>query len=339
MKKGFLSFAIITMGVASIVFSSCSNDLFDMDDFDSANQMDFIVVDNLRLSDMPKNWKSQFEFAKHEHGINRGENAILLVDYHYLEALDSEHKIDNIINEMFSEEMATVFETKDGNKIVNLGEYYNSLPSDANTPFDKTKAHLDSIIIEGMHAFELTWKQNDAYYHSIAIVQDDEQKNCVFYDNIGIFTSIINRGKNTRSTLLGKMPNAITFREQIEDEYRQELYIHDYDQNTFGGRNWEYQIAVRSTFNSSGTLVESRVACSANADNGWDCSSCCQKIAGTEYQNDYAKYIYAWAYCYGTVSITVNTSLSEPFYEINCIGTKINKIASNFMHRKDYSSI
>lgn len=339
MEKVYLSFANITMGVALIAFSSCSNDLFDMDDFDSAYQMDYVVVDNLRLSDMPKNWKSQFEFAKQEHGINRGEDAILLVDYDYLEVLDSEQKIDSIINEMFSEDMATIFETRDGYRAINLGAYYNSLPSDANTPFDKTKSHLDSIIYQGMHAFKLTWKQKDTFYRTIAIVQDDEQKSCVFYDNIGTFISIIKREKNTKATLLGKMPNAITYREQIEDEYRQELYIHDYDQNTFGGRNWEYQIAVRSTFNPSGTLIESRVNYSANADNGWDCSSCCQKIAGTEYQNDYAKYIYAWAYCYGTVSITVNTSLSDPFYEINCTGTKINKQSGNFLHRKDYSSI
>lgn len=308
MKKKYLSKAVLIVSVASLLLNSCSNDLFDFEMNDSSTQTNYYVFDNLRESDFPKTWEQQLEFSKQEHGINRGENAILLNSYSILETINTEGKIRTTIDEMFSDSMGIAIQGFDGTKIFMISDYcsyYKDLDYDI---FGEIKTCLDTLITVGMKIVKLNWKQKNSYYNTIAIVSDS--LNRVVYDNIASNTRINEKKDLIRSMMSGGLRGITPTKEDHNDGSRTQITtVSDkfIDANTNTG--WEYNIVMSSTYNSEGKLISlPQPSATYRMYGTYGCKAECKITSGTVNESYGASFVYAWGYASGhPVSISYNS--------------------------------
>lgn len=136
-------------------------------------------------------WRQQFEYAKDRGMQTRvGSNDLRFLDYTYLGVIESDGKVAELVDEMFSENSMFVLYRGIGFsdfEIVSIDDIPRILeiPDKGVDLFKELKQQLKTRIHPGMEAVSLCWSYRGTEFNSVAIVSDDHGG--FVYDNIGSY--------------------------------------------------------------------------------------------------------------------------------------------------------
>lgn len=322
-----VNFRKVLAGVLTFSALSCTNDSFVTVDWESQDDEEFFVVDKLRSIDLPNTWKSQLDFARSEHGTNRGDSAILLVDYSVIGVIETEEQRSSVVKQIFSDEMS-ISQPVFNNKrfcLIEIGELLEDCGGN-DIVISGMRHSVDSLVQVGMKTVKVTWKQFDKYFNTIAVVSDKTDE--VIHDNVASLTSINDRDVKGATSLSPFMPRTMSFSENssggvvIYNTTMADSYV-----DATGQTRWSYSLSMTSIFGPDGLLVSDPHAESSFGYSGvWSCCAMCQAVGGILGQTNYASYAYGWGYSQRNV---VSIRFNNYVYEVN--GAE-NVGAGNFSH-------
>lgn len=305
----------LLFGTLFLSFFSCTNDVFVSVGSENDEEPESFIVDDLKKTDLPKTWQSQLDFAKSEHGTNRGDSAILLVDYNVVGIIETEEQRSSVVKQIFSDSMSISqpFGDIESFYLIEIGELLERCGGN-DIVISGMKHSVDSLVQIGMKTVRVTWKQFDRLFNTIAIVSDE--RNRVIHDNVASLTSINERNQNGATSLSPFMPRTMSFSENpsggaiIHNTTMADSYI-----DATGQTCWSYSISMTSIFGPDGLLVsEPHTEASFGYRGVWSCCARSQAIGGIVGETNHANYIYAWGHSQRNV---VSISFNNYSYEVN----------------------
>lgn len=139
-------------------------------------------------SSLPTTWQEQIKYAQNKNSLSTKSNnsdQLYLQGYTYKGKIDSQAKIAEVIDELFSDEAVTVGYTDISTfEIVTLKAIRQKAEAlSIKDPLLPLRAQLDNLIQVGMELIEIEWLYKGSTFYSTAIVSNEHGG--FLYDHIG----------------------------------------------------------------------------------------------------------------------------------------------------------
>lgn len=254
------------------------------------------------------------------------DEQVVLKDYKYLGVVDSKEAKQELIDDIFYSDAATIRYGRDLGAIEfytwnELERYYNY--GEFNKEFIAKIS--DKIAVGRTEALELTWLYKGVTYKSKAIVDRVEG---IVFDNIAsyaldYFSKKPRQVNHSRGRLLsiptfGVLDKLDSLSSIVTDSTYK--YVYEYSAMadevvlTTGKTAWWYNIQAISIFNKDNILVSGRCYSNSGSEIGWNCQALAKTISGEENVSPFHEF--AWAWAFGNTNTTINISFAGNGFSI-----------------------
>lgn len=218
-----------------------------------------------------------------------------LEGYKYLGDVTTEEGKQALLDEIFSDKEYMVAANYEANTfdIMTYGERINLTPLKNKNLYAPRKSNVTKgIENRSIGVVELKWNYlGENKFTSKAIVATDGEQEFL-YDNILSYAPVDNQPKETRTV------KDLTTRSSSTKAFDLESIRGDHGPMTLCLEYaWEYEIYVRTDFNSEGTFINKLMTHDEYSYCGWDCASGVMTVSGEVNKSKYHEFM--WGYVYG----------------------------------------
>ncbi len=299
--KTVKSYFSILLLIAGLLTFSCESDVYS--ELEQEQEYEDLFIDD--VTPELKTWKDHVEYAiknSEQRTQTRsidGTDDIRCVGYEYKGKIGSSVEKQQLADEIFDDNAATVEEIgKFKYKIIPMSLFKQKLNlSGMDNPDETLKGEFIEAIEIGMDLVSIDWKYGDKMYNSIAVFDDNGE---VVYDNIGHL--MLDRVDTEFSYVPLKKSRGESVGSSIGYEFRKADHGTDY----LGCETWSYEIEcyVTGSETAKGKSIDD---VSMHATHGssffWSCDAQIEEISSENGTN--GKVIFAWGYCYGLGSVSL----------------------------------
>ena len=267
-------------------------------------------------SSLPTSWQEQIKYAQNKNSLSTKSNnsdQLYLQGYNYKGTIDSQAKIAEVIDELFSDEAVTVEYTDISTfEIVTLKAIRQKAKElSIEDPLLSLRAQLDTLIQVGMELIEIEWLYKGTTFYSTAIVSNEHGG--FLYDHIGFRVLGTEREEAKAKEIELNIPSTKTSSE-FEVATIRRFNKPGSIPNFYGMIVIRYHITCSSSFNAHGILCDRTLNATHYAAPGFSCAADIKTVSGEIGTSKFHEF--AWGYAYGS-GITVSLGWNGTGFSIS----------------------